>query len=259
MFGIFKESYFSGAVFIFTFVAISYYYLRRARAGMPMPEIRKISGLEAVDEAIGRATEMGRPVHYTPGSSSIDSLGFASMAVLGHVAKLAARYDTRLIVTTRSYIFQTVLDEIVRQSFLEAGRPDSYNADDVRYLSGFQWAAAAATLGIFVRERVAANIMMGLFYAESLVYAEAGYQIGAIQIAGTTSTSQLPFFIAACDYTLIGEEVYAAGAYLSKDPMLTGTVVAQDRIKQILLALLFLGTVMASSGGAETLTAWLQK
>lgn len=259
MFGIWKESYFTSSLFIFLFIGLVYYYLRRARAGLDMPEIRKISGLEAIDEAIGRATEMGRPVHYTPGSGSFSAEGFASLAVLGHVAKLTARYDTRIIVTTRSYIFQTVLDEVVRQSFLEAGRPDSYNPDDVRYLSGFQFAAAAATLGIFVRERVAANIMIGYFYAESLIFAEAGYQIGAIQVAGTTSASQLPFFIAACDYCLIGEEIFAAGAYLSKDPVLNGTVVAQDRMKQLLVALLVLGTIMASSGGTETLTQWLRK
>ena len=206
MFSIWKESYFTSSIFIFIFIALNYFYLRRARAGLSIPEIRRIAGLEAVDEAIGRATEMGRPVHFTPGSVGFDAEGFASMAVLGHVAKLCARYDTRIIVTTRSYLMQAVYDEIVRQSFLEAGRPDSFNPDDIRYLSGFQFAAAAMTLGIFVREKVAANIMIGYFYAESLIFAEAGYQIGAIQIAGTTSTTQVAFFIAACDYTLIGKK-----------------------------------------------------
>ncbi|MGI6345285.1 MAG: DUF6754 domain-containing protein [Bacillota bacterium] len=259
MFGIWKEGYFTSCIFIFAFIAIVYYYLRRARAGLPIPEIRKIPGLEAVDEAIGRATEMGRPVHFTPGSVGFDSAGFASFAVLGHVAKICARYDTRIVVTTRSYIIQAVLDEIVRSSFLEAGRPDSYNPDDIRYLSGYQFAAAAMTLGIFVREAVAANIMIGYFYAESLLYAEAGSQIGAIQIAGTTNNTQIAFFIAACDYTLIGEEMFAAGAYLSKDPILNGTVVAQDIMKQALLAVIIIGTVMASTGSAELLKGWLAK
>ena len=115
------------------------------------------------------------------------------------------------------------------------------------------------TLGIFVREAVAANIMIGYFYAESLLYAEAGSQIGAIQIAGTTSTAQIPFFIAACDYTLIGEEMFAAGAYLSKDPILNGTVVAQDIMKQALLVVIIVGTVMASTGSADLLKGWLAK
>ena len=254
----FKETYTTSTIFILIYIVINYVYLRRARAGLPMPEIRSISGLEAVDEAIGRATEMGRPVHFTPGSVGFDAEGFASMAVLGHVAKMCARYDTRIIVTTRSYMIQAVYDEIVRQSYLEAGRPDSFNPDDIRYLSGMQFAAAAATIGIFEREKVAANIMVGYFYAESLLYAEAGYQAGAIQIAGTTNTSQTAFFVAACDYTLIGEEIYAAGAYLSKDPVLYGTVVAQDIMKQALLVLIIVGSVLATSGQAEILTDLLQ-
>lgn len=259
MYSIWKESYFTSSVFIFIYIALNYYFLRRARAGLPMPEIRKIAGLEAVDEAVGRATEMGRPVHFTPGSIGFDAEGFASMAFLGHLAKLCARYDTRIIATTRSYLIQAVYDEIVRQSFLEAGRPDSFNPDDVRYISGQQYSAAAATLGIMAREQVAANFMIGYFYAESLIYAEAGYQIGAIQVAGTTNTTQTPFFIAACDYCLIGEEIYAAGAYLSKDPVLEGTVVSQDVVKQALLVLIFVGTVMASFfGQTETLVKLLR-
>ena len=136
MYSIWKESYFTSSVFIFIYIALNYYYLRRARAGLPIPTIRKIAGLEAVDEAVGRATEMGRPVHFTPGSIGFDAEGFASMAFLGHLAKLCARYDTRIIATTRSYMIQAVYDEIVRQSFLEAGRPDSFNPDDIRYISG---------------------------------------------------------------------------------------------------------------------------
>ena len=92
-----------------------------------------------------------------------------------------------------------------------------------------------------------------------MIYAEAGYQIGAIQVAGTTSATQTPFFIAACDYCLIGEEIYAAGAYLSKDPVLEGTVVSQDIVKQALLVLIFVGTVMASFfGQTETLVKLLR-
>lgn len=252
-----KDGYFTSSMLTVIYIITVYYWLRKARAGHQLPEVRKINGLEAFDEAVGRATEMGRPVHYTGGYIGFNAEGFASFAVLSHVAKLAARYDTRLIVTCNSYIIQTVLDEIVRQSYLEAGRPDSYNPDDVRFLSGFQFAYASAILGIFVREQVAANFMVGYFYAESLIFAEAGYQIGAIQIAGTTSITQLPFFIAACDYTLIGEEMFAAGAYLSRDPVLTGTIVAQDKAKIVIAALVILGTIGATAGFAESLTKLL--
>jgi len=82
-----------------------------------------------------------------------------------------------------------------------------------------------------------------MFWAESLLLAETGNNIGAIQIAGTDSVTQLPFFITACDYTLIGEELYAASAYLSRDPILVGSLKASDLEKAILLFFLVFGSI----------------
>ena len=71
--------------------------------------------------------------------------------------------------------------------------------------------------------------------AESLILAEAGAMTGAIQIAGTDSVSQIPFFITSCDYTLIGEELYAAGAYLGDNKQIIGGLKGQDYVKLLLM------------------------
>jgi len=237
--------------------AFVYVMIMRTRAGMPVPPIRKIPGLEAVDEAIGRATEMGRPVLFSPGISGITQPAtFAAWAFLGHVAKLCARYDTRLIHVDRDYLVHAICEELIRQAYLEAGRPDAFNSDDVRYLTGSQFGYAAGYLGIMQRERPAANIMVGYFFAESMLFAEGGANIGAIQIAGTTNTVQLPFFLAACDYTLLGEEIYAAGAYLSKEPNLIGTVVGQDWGRIATFLLMLVGCVLANVAAAQA--TWLK-
>ena len=85
---------------------------------------------------------------------------------------------------------------------------------------------------------------MGAFFAESLILAETGNSIGAIQVAGTAMPSQLPFFVAACDYTLIGEEFFAASAYLSGDPDQLGSLKGQDVGKVIVAALVIVGCLM---------------
>ena len=90
---------------------------------------------------------------------------------------------------------------------------------------------------------IAAVFLQGKFYAESLIMAETGNSIGAIQIAGTGSPSQIPFFVTACDYTLIGEEFFAASAYLGDDPKLLGSIKGQDIVKAILMACLGLGVL----------------
>lgn len=227
------------------FGAIVWATIRRARGARHLPRIRRIPGLEAVEEAVGRATEMGRPVHMTYGLGDIDDAPtFAFWGMLGHVARLCARYETRLIQTNNNYLVMAINEEVIRQAYAESGRPDRYQPEDIRFLSPWQFGYASAVLGLFQRERPAANIMIGTFLAESLIFAEAGHAVGAVQIAGTANTSQLPFFMAACDFCLLGEEIYAASAYLSRDPVLTGSVVGQDLAKIFIFGLIIIGTVI---------------
>ena len=207
--------------------------------------VRRIPGLNAIEEAVGRATEMGRPVLYVPGIGEIDNImTIASLNILSHVAKITARYETPLIVPTARAVVMSAAEEVVKQAHAEVGQPDTYNPDNIRYLSDAQFAFAGAVNGIMLREKPAANLYLGAFWAESLLLAETGFEAGAIQVAGTAMVSQLPFFVTACDYTLLGEELYAASAYLSKEPKLLGGLKGSDWMKILIIALMALGVVL---------------
>ena len=221
--------------------------------------IRRIPGLEAVDEAIGRATEMGRSILYSLGLGRVDEVPtIASMTILGQVARRTADYETPLRVPCRDPIVMNVVREVVRTAYLDEGRPDVYNEENVFFVSESQFAYAAGVDGIMLREKPAAIFLQGQFYAESLILAETGNSIGAIQIAGTDSEHQLPFFIAACDYTLIGEELYAASAYLSREPMLLGSLRGQDWGKVLIFITMILGVILELSG-VNWITILLQR
>jgi hypothetical protein len=223
-------------------------YIKLAAGGREF-YVRRISGLNAMEEAIGRATEMGRPVLYVPGIDDLNNIQtIASMVILGDVARMTASYDTPIVVPVCKPFVVPVAEEAVKQGFMNAGRPELYNPDNVRYLSDEQFAFTAGVNGIMLREKTAANIYMGSFFAESLILAETGFSTGAIQIAGTANIHQLPFFVAACDYALIGEELYAASAYLSKEPKLLGTLKASDLAKVIIMVLLAAGCIAESLG-----------
>jgi hypothetical protein len=211
--------------------------------------IRRIAGLEALDEALGRATEMGKSVLFVHGLKGMDQIPtIAAVNILGRVAQRTARFDTDLRVANVDPVVMSVSQEVVKEAYLKEGRPDAYRPDSVFMAATEQFSYAAAVAGMMVRERPAAHIMMGYFYAESLLLAETGSTTGAIQIAGTDAYTQLPFFVTTCDYTLMGEELYAASAYLSKEPKLLGSLKGQDVGKALLIGLLFVGTVVASFG-----------
>jgi hypothetical protein len=233
--------------------AILLYFINRARKDRNL-FIRRISGLDAVDEALGRATEMGRPTLYVPGLSSIaDVATVAALNILGEVAKKTAKFGTPLIVPNTDPIVYTVAREIVKESYTSVGRPDAFTQDIVFFVTDQQFAYAAAVDGIMTRERPATNFLIGMFFAEALILAETGAATGAVQIAGTDAVSQLPFFITACDYTLIGEELYAASAYLSREPLLLGGIKGQDYSKALIVIIIVVGTLLALAAGLPVL------
>jgi hypothetical protein len=229
------------------FSAAVLYYTQRARRGDKL-FIRKIAGLDEVEDAVGRATEMGKPVLFIPGIDEIDKIDtLAGLSILGRVALITARYETPLYVPVRYPMVLAAAQEVVQQSYITEGRAESYNEDMVCYVAGEQFAYTATVNGYMMRERPAANIMMGAFYAESLLLAETGNAAGSIQIAGTAQPEQLPFFIAACDYTLMGEELFAASAYLSHEPLMLGGLKGQDFMKVLIVAAILIGTFMVTT------------
>lgn len=222
----------------------------RARKGKEL-FIRRIPGLNAIDEAIGRATEMGRPILLVPGLGGFDVVTLQALNILKYIVRESARFATPIRLAAYSPAIFTMAQEVVQEAYQQAGKPEMYDPESVRFLSDRQFAFAAGVSGLIHRERVAASFLFGYFYAESLIFAETGNMVGAIQIAGTVSTTQVPFLVAACDYTIIGEEFYATSAYLTREPVLLGSLVGQDYTKIIFALLVLFGVGVASVGGPD--------
>ncbi len=224
------------------------FYIQTARRGKDY-FIRRISGLDSMEEAVGRATEKGKPILFVPGIGDLDDIQtIASLTILSHLAQKSAEYDTELIVPCRFSMVLSAAREVVREAYLKVGKPDAYKEDRIFYLTDDQFGYVAGIDGIMVREQPAANFFLGSFYAESLILAETGYNTGAIQTSGTAQASQLPFFVVSCDYTLIGEELFAASAYLSRDPQQLGSLKGHDFGKVLVIILIILGVITEMIG-----------
>ncbi len=244
----FNTAQVNNLVFVLAFTGVLLGSIAAARRNPHVP-LRRIAGLDAVEEAIGRSTEMGRPILYLTGAGDMSEVPtIAATVILGQVAKKVAHYETTLKVPHRDPIVMAVCQEIVKEAYVEAGRPDAFKEDSNFFITGDQFSYTAAVDGIMLREKPAANFFMGSYFAESLLLTETGASTGAIQIAGTDSDHQLPFFVTTCDYTLIGEELYAASAYLSREPVLVGTLRGQDFGKAFIMGVLVIGTALATVG-----------
>ncbi|MBS7619046.1 hypothetical protein KEJ21_00135 [Candidatus Bathyarchaeota archaeon] len=234
------------AIWIFVLVSME-------QAKKKIPTFRKMAGLDAIPEMVGRAAEMNKPIHFTTGlgdlTSTVAPQLVAGLSVLGYVSELAAKAGAKVIYSVYQAQVMPIATEIMKDAYVRAGKPEEFDVEtQIRYLSGEQFAYASAVQGIAERERPAANIMIGPFYAESMLFSETFFRIGAIQLAGTARGYQIPFFAVVCDYLLIAEEIYAAGAYLSKDPIQVGSIRGQDVGKMIAIILIVLGVIALAAG-----------
>jgi len=242
----------SGFLVLIGLLAAGYYYMSEARAGTTYP-VRKIPAFDAIEEAVARSVEMGRPVHMTFGYGSISSSMapqyVAGLGVLSHVARMCGKYGAKLIATLGVPEAIATTEEIVREGYYSAGRPELFDpAYNVRYFTDQQFAYASAVQATLIRENVGANIVVGPFYAESLIFMEAGNMVNALQIAGTARETQVPFFVLVADYSFIGEEIFAAGALASGDRETLASIRGQDIGKLLVIVLTVLGILMLLGG-----------
>lgn len=234
-----------GALFILIFGGVIVLTILAAKRGRQF-FIRRIRAIDAIDEAVGISVEKGRPVSFTTGMSSVGPLLYATLGILHHIARKVARFGSKIFVPCIDPEAYVLTESSVQLAYQKEKRLSVYDSTAVRFLASEQFAYASGYMGLIHREQVGAAFLMGSFAAESLILAEAGEQVGAMQVAGTVSNEQIPFFVTTCDYTLLGEELFAAGAYFSDDPVQTGSLRGQDLCKLILVLVIVVGAIEAT-------------
>jgi len=228
-----------------------YYYMRKAKTD-PI-KVRTLPAMAAIPEAVGRAAEMGKPLFWTPGiagplsDATQGPQTLASISILGYVAEQCVRSGVEIAAYCPLYDALPLVEETLRTVYMAQGKIDDFNPDMITFIEG-QSAYLTGILGYFQRERPASNILAGGFYYEAVVIGEAGNAIGAFQIGGTANTHQMPFMVATCDYMLLAEELYAAGAMIADDPDALGSIKGEDIMKFIIMAVIAVGFLLGSVG-----------
>jgi hypothetical protein len=245
----------TGKVMLFILLMLSflivYYYIQQSVGGK-MPNLRRLPAVDAIDEVLGRAVEMGKNVVFTHGTGTLESSSsagsLAAIATLPYVARRTVELGLDLILPTGSHTAYNVLGEVMREAALMEGNPSAYNPDNIRYLSQVSRAYSAGVMSILMNENVGGAIFLGSYHHAGLMVVETANRVGAMSVGGTDSFSQLCWFVAGCDYSLLGEEIYALGAYISKDPVSVGAIAGQDIIKMAVIVITLIGVILTQVG-----------
>jgi hypothetical protein len=223
---------------------IAYYLGKQGRTW----DIRPLEGLEATYEGIGRSAEMGRPMMVLPGISNLGNpQTLAGLTVLGEVAQQGAEIGIDTITSASSTAVVTAMEAIIRSSYTSAGKPELYSPGKyVRWYGGDQFAYAVGAAGQILAEKPAVVVYVGYFLFDVIVDGETGNRIGAVQIGGTLgSMNMIAMF---CDYLLIGEELFAASASITREKMAIATLAGQDWIKVVAIVLMIVGALLKMAG-----------
>jgi hypothetical protein len=237
--------------------------IQRARHG-DIPAIRRIPPLEAIDEVVGRATEMGRPVAMIPGCGDIvDNTAIETMAgldILGYVASKTAEYNADLrVIVAKANVYPLALER-VRSAYLAAGKADQFDPEkQVLFMSGDFFAYIMGAISLMQREKTAGAVMTGFFTGDTTLVAEGAALAGALTVAGLNRVTHVAYFVVQADYTLIGEELLVAGAYVSRDEIKLGSIRGQDHLKAIGVVVMVVGVLMATFSSATPILDLLKK
>lgn len=231
--------------------------LTLGRTGRWKASLRRLAALDAIDEAVGRSTEMGRPIIFSTGWFSFTAEGgvygpqvLAGISILGYLAESVGRYGTELISVCGGSDMITLYQETIRQSYLKVGRPELYRMEQVIFTGGPQTAYTTTVMNVIDREKAAAFITVGPHAGDALNVLDSAGSVGAIVIGGTARSNTLPWFAAACDYSLLAEELYAASAYVRGDYKAAGLIAVADILKGAFFALIVVGAILMTFGNS---------
>jgi hypothetical protein len=241
----------SGKILAFIIMVIMFamtiYYMERKK----LPYIRRVAAIDAVDQAIGRATELGKPIICSVGISDPGTSTMAALSVLQYVTEACVRNEVDVLVPlggSEAYSTHELAREIVQNEYRLAGKPEKYNPDNLPFLSARQFSWANAYVGMIVRSQAAANILMGGQLASAVYMAEVANTMGCLQISTAGYLANIACLAVASDYIMIGEEALAAGAYLSKDAVQLASIKTQDILKYAEIIAIIAGTLLTTFG-----------
>lgn len=242
--------------FAFLFLAIGLLvyavFALLARRGSFRPTLRRLNAYEALPGQVGEAVESGGRVHVSlAGNSIIDENTATSMAGLDMLGEVSARStisDRSTLGTTADPTTLPLIGDTIRHAAKRIDAPYDYQALAARLVALDPLSMAAGVTGLVPDEDVTSNVLVGSFEREAILIAEAGARQGLSQtISSDRLEGQAVGFVAG-DYTLIGEEMFVAGAYLSEKASRLGGLATHDVLRWV-VALSIIGGVVLSSLG----------
>ena len=240
-----------GLVFVLVFcvLIIIFAIIGRKR---PKPYLRDIRGFARLGGAIGKAVEAGKRLHISLGWGKVAGLqgasGLVGLSVLERISRTASVSDRPPIATSGNGTLTIMSQDTERGTLLDIGAEARYDPDSGRVSGLTPYSYAAGTIPVILDEQVATTILVGHFGSEVALITDASERSDSLTLAGSDNISAQAIMYATAEEPLIGEEIFAAGAYLKAGPMHSASLHAQDVFRWVLSAIILIGVLLKLFG-----------
>jgi hypothetical protein len=222
----------------------------RAKGGAYFP-LRPLPAYARLQELVHQAIESGKPIHVGLGSGEVGgpatTEALMGLTVFDYVARHAAASNQTVLGTTGDPTILATAQGVLQRARMEAGYPEYYQGREVSYAGPDPLAYAASAADAVGREAHTANVLLGRFGAEGLWMAEAMRTPAMAQLGGSSDPRGVALLAASLDEVVIGEEVFAAGAYLHR-PSHLGSLAMQDMLRMVMILSILVGVILFSLG-----------
>lgn len=244
-----------GLVFVLIFFGLMIMFAASGRS-QPGVKLRRISAFVKLRRMIGLAVEAGSRLHFSIGRGGIigteSASAFIGLSILERLARSASTSDNPPIATAGDGATGTLAQDTLRGTYTRIGLGEQFDPTTGRVTGLTPFSYAASTIPLVGDEKTGANILIGHFSSEVVLITDASERSNNMTLAGTDNLPAQAVLYASAQEPLIGEELYAGGAYLNTGIMHDSSLRTQDVLRLALIVVIIIGT-LAKLMGLDTL------
>jgi len=203
---------------------------------------RDVKAFIRFKRAIGLSVEDGTRLHLSLGRGGLQTVqgapALAGLGLLRHLAELTSVSDRPPLVTSGEGALSILTGDTLKSGYKAASAEELYDPTTARLtgLSPFSYAAGA--IPAIRDENISLNVFLGHFGPEVALLADAAERANSLTIAAADQPSAQAVLFASVDEPLIGEELFAAGAYAGAGVTHQASLQMQDVLRWLIILIL---------------------
>jgi hypothetical protein len=214
--------------------------------------LREMPAMTRLYRTLGLSIEDGTRLHIALGTGSLlDARGgsaLAGLAMLRHIAERTSVSDKPSVASAGDPMLGLLTQDTLQSGYQAAGVEELYVPTTGRVTGLSPFGYAAGTMNISQNENVSANIIIGHFGPEAALLAEASDRENVVMIGASDDLTGQSVLFANTQDAFIGEELFAAGAYLGAGASHVASLTVQDILRWVVILALLGGAVVKLFG-----------